>query len=75
MTSRNNIYLYTKNDTDSLRRKELLQKVIHQHGFKAVDNFEEASIIVSIGSDATFLQAVRKNRVSSGHSLRRNLYN
>ncbi|MBD7943546.1 MULTISPECIES: NAD kinase [Psychrobacillus] len=60
MTSRNNIYLYTKNDTDSLRRKELLQKVIHQHGFKAVDNFEEASIIVSIGSDATFLQAVRK---------------
>ena len=60
MTSRNNIYLYTKNDTDSLRRKELLQKVIHQHGFKTVDNFEEASIIISIGSDATFLQAVRK---------------
>lgn len=60
MTSRNTIYLYTKNDTKSLQRKAKLAEAINQHGFQVVDDDRQASIIVSIGTDGTFLQAVRK---------------
>ncbi|WP_391202582.1 NAD kinase [Psychrobacillus sp. L4] len=60
MNSRNAIYLYTKNDIESLQKKDVLAKVINQYGFQVVENDIEASIIVSIGSDGTFLQAVRK---------------
>ncbi|WP_144510920.1 NAD kinase [Bacillus sp. FJAT-22090] len=60
MTSRNTIYLYTKNDTKSLQKKANLAKAITEHGFQVVENHQDASIIVSIGSDGSFLQAVRK---------------
>lgn len=60
MPSRNTIYLYTKNDTKSLQRKDMLAKVITKHGFQIVENDHIASIIVTIGSDGSFLQAVRK---------------
>lgn len=60
MISRNTIYLYTKNDTESLQKKDALAQAIKQYGFHVVDNDQQASIIVSIGTDGTFLQAVRK---------------
>lgn len=60
MTPQNTIYLYTKNDIESLEKKELLAKTFKQHGFQVVDSDREATIIVSIGTDGTFLQAVRK---------------
>ncbi|WP_313891573.1 NAD kinase [Psychrobacillus sp.] len=60
MISRNTIYLYTKNDTESLQKKDALAQAIKQYGFLVVDNDQQASIIVSIGTDGTFLQAVRK---------------
>ncbi|WP_342598617.1 NAD kinase [Psychrobacillus sp. FSL H8-0483] len=59
MTSRNTIYLYTKNDTKSLQIKATLEKAIIQNGFKVVEEDHHASIIVSIGTDGSFLQAVR----------------
>ncbi|WP_391116421.1 NAD kinase [Psychrobacillus sp. L3] len=60
MNSQNAIYLYTKNDIESLQKKDILAKVIKQYGFQVVENDIDASIIVSIGSDGSFLQAVRK---------------
>ncbi|WP_277585527.1 NAD kinase [Psychrobacillus antarcticus] len=60
MTSKNAIYLYTKNDTKSLQRKARIAEAIHSHGFTIVEDSQFASIIVSIGTDGSFLQAVRK---------------
>ncbi|MFF2755341.1 NAD kinase [Psychrobacillus sp. NPDC058041] len=60
MTSKNAIYLFAKNDIDTLQKKDHLTNVIKQYGFQVVEHHDEASIIVSIGSDGSFLQAVRK---------------
>ncbi|ALC84711.1 MULTISPECIES: NAD kinase [unclassified Bacillus (in: firmicutes)] len=60
MTSRNTIFLYTKNDIESLEKKDVLADAIQSYGFQVVDNHQDASIIVSIGTDGSFLQAVRK---------------
>ncbi|TQR18443.1 NAD kinase [Psychrobacillus vulpis] len=60
MNSRNAIFLYTKNDIESLQTKETIAEVIKQYGFQVVENEHQASIIVSIGTDGSFLQAVRK---------------
>jgi NAD+ kinase len=60
MTSRNTIYLHTKNDTNTIQKKEILIKVIEQFDFEVVEDHQKASIIVSVGTDGSFLQAVRK---------------
>lgn len=60
MTSRNKIYLHTKNDTDTLEKKELLKEIIEQYDFEVVEDHQNATIIVSVGTDGSFLQAVRK---------------
>ena len=77
MTSRNKIYLYTKNDTKTLAKKRIIQRLlIEQYGFKVVEDHRRMlSIIVSIGSDGSFLQAVRKTGFRQDCSLRRNFYN
>lgn len=60
MTFKNSLYLFAKNDIDTLQKKDHLTSVIKQYGFQVVEHHQEASIIVSIGSDGSFLQAVRK---------------
>lgn len=60
MSQRNTIYLYTKNDIESLEKKDVLAETIEQYGFHVVEDAHDASIIVSIGTDGSFLQAVRK---------------
>lgn len=60
MPNRNNIYFYYKKD-DKLESKLLtLFSLAEENNFNIVDNAKDASIIVSIGGDGTFLQAVRK---------------
>lgn len=62
MPSKNAIYLYTKNDTKSLQRKESIAEAIHTHGFTVVEDPQLASIIVSIGTDGSFYkQSVKQD--------------
>lgn len=60
MDNRKNIYFYHKKDKDILERIETIKANTDKYGFKNVENPAEANIIVSIGDDGTFLQAVRK---------------
>ncbi|KYD10769.1 NAD kinase [Heyndrickxia sporothermodurans] len=61
MSERKNIYLYYNN------REELEHKLTHlintakKYDFTVVDHVMDANIIISVGSDGTFLQAVRKS--------------
>ena len=60
MENRKNIYFYYKEDRAIIERIEAIKANTHKYGFKTVENHAEANIIVSIGDDGTFLQAVRK---------------
>ncbi|AQQ52800.1 NAD kinase [Planococcus lenghuensis] len=60
MADRKNIFIYSKNDSDTLEKKDILIETIRRYGFTPVERHEDASIIVSLGADGTFLQAVRK---------------
>lgn len=60
MGSRLNVFIYTKNDEQSLAQKATVEQALISQGFKIFKTHEEANIIISIGSDGTFLQAVRK---------------
>ncbi len=55
-----NIFIFTKQDEDSLSKKEIVIEAMQHEGFKVVEQSEDANIIISIGNDGTFLQAVRK---------------
>ncbi|WP_449621491.1 NAD kinase [Robertmurraya sp. Marseille-Q9965] len=60
MSNRKNVYLFHKNDPKLLDQVRPLYERSEDYGFKIVNDFTKANIIVSIGSDSTFLQAVRK---------------
>ncbi|MEK5037896.1 NAD kinase [Sporosarcina sp. FSL K6-3457] len=60
MAERMNIYIYSKHDEDSLDKKSKVEDALIHEGFTMTDNDREANIIISIGSDGSFLQAVRK---------------
>lgn len=57
---RNALYIYAKNDKASQQLRQELGTAIDAQGLEVVLSPEEASIIVSVGSDGSFLQAVRK---------------
>ncbi|GIN86882.1 NAD kinase 2 [Heyndrickxia sporothermodurans] len=57
MSERRNVYFYY---SGSQVKIELLIKTAIEYDFKIVDDSKDANIIISIGSDGTFLQAVRK---------------
>ncbi|MBD7935552.1 MULTISPECIES: NAD kinase [Cytobacillus] len=54
------LYFYHKQDTETLAIVENLKQQASNHGFTIVTDPKEATIIVSIGEDGAFLQAVRK---------------
>jgi NAD+ kinase len=58
--NRRNVYFYYKKEDELVHKVEGLTALADQHGFKVVDDSKQANIIVSIGGDGTFLQAVRK---------------
>ena len=60
LTERMNIFIYSKHDEDSLNKKSMVEDALIHEGFTMTDNDKEANIIISIGSDGSFLQAVRK---------------
>jgi len=60
MTDRNKIFFYYKPDDELNKKIESLYELAINNGFKIMDNADDASIIISIGGDGAFLQAVRK---------------
>lgn len=60
MTERMTIFIYSKHDKDSLSKKSMVKDSLVHEGFIMTDDHKEANIIISIGSDGSFLQAVRK---------------
>lgn len=60
MPNRRNLYFYHAMDTTTLNKVEPLYELAKRYGFNLVKNFRDANIIVSVGEDGTFLQAVRK---------------
>lgn len=60
MTNRRNIYLFHAKNEQMADNVNLLEKLAQQYSFEIVKDFSKANIIVSIGDDGTFLQAIRK---------------
>jgi len=60
MTDRNNICFYYDRDTETEAQIDHLIKLARENNFNIVADDEQANIIVSIGGDGNFLQAVRK---------------
>ncbi|RDI44281.1 NAD kinase [Falsibacillus pallidus] len=60
MTDRRNLYFFHNQDADMLEKVEPLYDLAQRYGFSIVKESKDANIIVSVGGDGTFLQAVRK---------------
>ena len=60
LTERMNVFIYSKHDEDSLKKKTMVEEALIHEGFTMTETDKEANIIISIGSDGSFLQAVRK---------------
>lgn len=60
MTNRRNIFLFFKNDPKILKRAAHLYELAERYQFNIVKDHRKANMIVSVGSDGSFLQAVRK---------------
>ncbi len=59
MSIRSHIYFHNKELPEMQEQIESLIKHINEHQFNIVDNSKNANIIISIGDDGDFLQAVR----------------
>lgn len=60
MVSLKNIYFYYRHDDDLVRTLEPLFELAEKNSFTIVDEPKLANIIISIGGDGAFLQAVRQ---------------
>jgi len=61
MQNRRNLYFYyPRHDNDLVQKMEILYKVAEENQFNIVEEANDANIIVSVGGDGAFLQAVRK---------------
>ncbi|MBU8879733.1 NAD kinase [Bacillus sp. FJAT-29790] len=60
MHTRRNLYFYHKKDAEMIEKVSPLYELAKKHDFTIVSDYKQANIIVSIGGDGTFLQAVRK---------------
>lgn len=60
MDNRRNIYFYYQKEEALIEKLNPLFELVEEHKFNIVDDFNDAHIIVSIGGDGAFLQAVRK---------------
>ncbi|GLI83770.1 NAD kinase [Rossellomorea marisflavi] len=58
--NRRNIYFYHLKDAALGAKLDSLYELARRYDFTIVNRHEDASIIVSVGGDGTFLQAVRK---------------
>ncbi|MFC3883241.1 hypothetical protein ACFOU2_06790 [Bacillus songklensis] len=62
MPNRRNVYLFYKKSEELVAKVQSLYQLAAEYDFKIVDNMQEANIIVAIGGDGAFLQAVRQSR-------------
>ncbi|WP_078545084.1 NAD kinase [Litchfieldia alkalitelluris] len=60
MPDRRNLYFFHEKNTELAEKIEYLRELAVKHKFTLVSDSSNANIIVSIGDDGTFLQAVRK---------------
>lgn len=60
MSTRNNIYLFHKNNDEMLEIVRPFYTNANKFGFNIVKDHTKANIIISFGGDGAFLQAVRK---------------
>ena len=60
MDNRRNMFFYYNRDGETDDKVETLQNLAIENGFTIVDNHKDANLIVSVGGDGAFLQAVRK---------------
>jgi NAD+ kinase len=60
MSARKNIYFFYKKEPDLLQHVQELEELAKKYHFTIVEETGQANIIVSIGGDGSFLQAVRK---------------
>ena len=65
MSSKQSIYFYNRKNQDQWEIPESLITLGRNHNFKKVQDSKDANIIVSIGEDGDFLQAVRKSNFRS----------
>lgn len=57
---RRNVYFFHKQNNETKEQVSSLKQLAESHGFTVAAQPEDAGIIASIGSDGSFLQAVRK---------------
>ncbi|MEH7387424.1 NAD kinase [Bacillus sp. JJ1521] len=57
---RRNLYFFYRKEDKLIEYVEKLNQIAKEHQFTVVEDAEKANIIVSIGGDGAFLQAVRK---------------
>jgi NAD+ kinase len=60
MEERRYIYFYHKKDPDMLEKVAPIFEMAERYDFTIVNDYRKANIIVSVGDDGAFLQAVRK---------------
>ncbi|WP_227396622.1 NAD kinase [Jeotgalibacillus aurantiacus] len=60
MEQRRNMYFYARKDDKTKEQVSMLEELAERYGFSVVADYKIANIIVSVGSDGAFLQAVRK---------------
>lgn len=60
MESRRNLHFYYPKDKELENKLKPLFNLARENGFNIVDNSESANIIISVGGDGAFLQALRK---------------
>ncbi|WP_342535926.1 NAD kinase [Sporosarcina sp. FSL K6-3508] len=60
MVNQHTIYLFSRLDEDTVHKKTFVEEQLLKEGFSLTDDHTEATVVISIGSDGTFLQAVRK---------------
>ncbi|WP_419884242.1 NAD kinase [Peribacillus sp. B-H-3] len=60
MSNRRNIYFFHTNSSDMLEKIRPLHDLAERYSFNIVKDARQANIILSVGGDGTFLQAVRK---------------
>lgn len=56
---RNKVYFYYRKSNELQEKLTPLFKEVEKAGFHVVDNYEDANIMISVGGDGQFLQAVR----------------
>lgn len=65
MSDRRNVFFYYKKEEDLLEKVKSIIEFAKEHDFHIVEDHTLANIIVSIGGDGVFLQAVRKTNFRS----------